>query len=50
MNLYKFLKSFKSGIGKRCTRTPAPQAASIHHICAAGGEGSFTTMAVMFVM
>ena len=47
MNL---LKSFNVGIRKICARSPAPWAAWIHQILAAGGGSGYTTMVVMFVV
>jgi hypothetical protein len=46
MNLFK---SFESGIGKICGRPPAPPAAWIHQIHAAGGVGGSITLVMVFV-
>jgi hypothetical protein len=47
MNLFK---SFDIGLRKKCARTPAPWAVTIHQIHAAGGVGGSTTMVVVFVV
>ncbi len=43
-------KPFDGGLDKVCARPPAPWAAWIHQIHAAGGVGGFTTMVVVFVV